>query len=123
MTDPRHEYGRCGEELAEQHLKQRGFKPVARRFNTPVGELDLVMTDGPTVVFVEVKTRRDCRFADATDSINATKKRRLTRAAFWFLHQQRWEKRPCRFDVITIVGQDPPALEHIVDFFIPNEQS
>ena len=66
--DARIELGRVGERLAEQLLHKHGLKTVARRFTTPVGELDLVMRDGDTVVFVEVKTRRDRDLADPQDA-------------------------------------------------------
>ena len=49
------EYGDKGERLAETYLKRRGLKLVARGYVTPVGEIDLIVRDGDTVVFVEVK--------------------------------------------------------------------
>ncbi|MEW6252096.1 MAG: YraN family protein [Planctomycetota bacterium] len=120
--DPRHELGRAGESLAADWLKARGLKLVTRHFNTPVGELDLVMRDGATVVFVEVKTRRDRVYADPQDAVNATKQRRSLRAARWFMHEKRWDDRPCRFDVVTVIlppsGQ--PQIAHFPDAFLPD---
>ena len=119
--DPRHRLGDEGERLAERFLERRGLKTIARRFTTPVGELDLVMRDGETVVFVEVKTRRDRDFADPQDAVNVPKQRRLTRAAQWFIHDRRWEHRPCRFDVVavTLAAGADPQIEHFPDAFGP----
>ncbi|MCK4343410.1 MAG: YraN family protein [Phycisphaerae bacterium] len=122
MSDPRHTLGREGERLAERFLRKRGLKMIARRFNTPVGELDLVMRDGDTVVFVEVKTRRDRKFADPEDSINVGKQRRLAKAACWFLHHKRWDDRPCRIDVVAVILAEgtEPEINHFPDAFAPN---
>lgn len=123
MPDPRHELGRAGERLAEALLRKQGFKPVARGYTTPVGELDLVMRDGNTVVFVEVKARQDRRREDPEDAIRSAKKHRLVRAARWFLHDRKWEDRPARFDVVTVVAppDEPPEINHIPDAFTLDE--
>jgi putative endonuclease len=116
------ELGSRGERLAEQHLVSLGMRILARRFSTPVGELDLVARDGEVLVFVEVKARRDERYADAEDAITAEKQARLTRAARWYLGRQRCENRPCRFDVLLVIGDAAdasPKLRHIRDFFVP----
>ncbi len=119
--DARIELGRVGERLAEQFLHKHGLKTVARRFTTPVGELDLVMRDGDTVVFVEVKTRRDRDLADPQDAVNLPKQRRMTRAARWFIQHQRCDDQPCRFDVVAVLlppdGQ--PEIEHFPNAFLP----
>jgi putative endonuclease len=115
------ELGRAGERVAERYLKRQGLKLICRGFCTPVGELDLIMRAGETLVFVEVKTRRDRIFADPEDAVGPTKVRRLMRAAHWYLHQKRWEDRPCRFDVLAVVlapGTDPD-VRHYPDAFAP----
>ncbi len=57
-TDQRHALGVAGEELAARHFERLGFAVLARRHRTRFGELDLVVCDGPLLVFAEVKTRR-----------------------------------------------------------------
>jgi putative endonuclease len=117
MSDPRHELGQRGEALAERFLRGRGLKTVARNFATPAGELDRVMRDGDTIVFVEVKTRCDRRLCDPEESVRSAKLTRMTRAANWFLSQRRWSDRACRFDVVSIVlpPQGEPEIEHFED--------
>lgn len=121
MPDPRHELGQSGERAAEKLLRGRGLKTLARRFSTPAGELDLVMQDGQTIVFVEVKTQRDAIWQDPEQRVDATKQRRLIRAAKWYVVANHLEERPLRFDVVTVI-QAPPAadrIEHFADAFAP----
>ena len=122
--DPRHELGQKGERLAEQRLRASGLKTVARHFNTPVGELDLIMRDGDTLVFVEVKTRRDRKYADPEDAVTREKQRRMTRTARWYIEHSGWGDRPCRFDVVTVIlpPDGTPQLEHFPDAFEANEK-
>lgn len=121
--DARHELGLQGERLAESFLRERGLKTVARRFNTPVGELDLVMCERDTLVFVEVKTLRDRRFDDPENRVTAGKQRKLLKAAKWYLTRKRQTERPCRFDVVAVVLSDTgePEIEHFADAFSPTK--
>ncbi len=85
-------------------LVQRNYR-VARGPHAKGGEVDLVMRDRDgTLVFVEVRARRDERFGGAAASIGATKRRRIVFAAMHFL---RSEPRlpPCRFDVVAVDGE------------------
>ncbi len=125
MSDPRHELGRAGERLAERHLRRLGYTILARHYNTPVGELDLVMRDRDTLVFVEVKTRGDRKFAEPEDAITREKRRRLTRTAQWYLAHTGWAERPCRFDVVTIIlpPDGEPEIRHLLDAFGPEHGS
>lgn len=117
-ADPRHALGLEGERLAERYLRKRGLKTIARRFGTPLGELDLVMQQGRTVVFVEVKSRADDKHENPVDAVTRRKQARVARAVKWFLKTKGWEERPCRFDVVTVVFTDgnQPQVEHIEDF-------
>jgi putative endonuclease len=123
VCDPRKELGLRGERLAEAFLRKRGLKSVARRFTTPVGEIDLVMRDAETVVFVEVKTLRDRTFKDPQDQVSLPKQRRLLKAAKWLLTRKKWADQPCRFDVVAIVlpKAGEPEIEHFPDAFLPQQ--
>jgi len=110
-----------GERLAEKHLRRKGLKLLARRFSAPVGELDLVMRDGRTIVFVEVKTLSDRRFKDPQDQVTPAKQRKLFRIAQWYLHHKKLDDRPCRFDVTSVVipREGEVEIEHFEDAFLP----
>lgn len=121
MSQARSELGLQGERHAERFLKQRGFKLIARRFATPVGEIDLVMRVAETLVFVEVKTQSDRTFKDPQEQVTTPKQRRLIRAVRWFLEHKRWTERPCRFDIVAVVLPEsgPPEVTHFPDAFVP----
>lgn len=107
------------ESAASAHLLRAGLQPVASNAGFRVGELDLVMRDGETLVFVEVRFRADDRFGGGAASITAAKRRKLVRAASAFLVcHPRWADAPCRFDVVDASGDvDAPTLHWIRDAF------
>ena len=80
MTDVRHTAGRQGEEYAAQHFERLGYQVLARNHRTRYGELDLVVFDGQTLVFVEVKTRRSHQ-RDAWESLHQVKQSKVRRMA------------------------------------------
>jgi len=103
--------GEIGENLACDELQRRGYAIVARRYRRRGGEIDIVATDGPTVVFVEVKTRAGVEFGGGADAITWTKRRRMTAIATDFLIRHGLAGRPCRFDVVAIgFDDDRPAI-------------
>ena len=74
---PGQRLGASGEAHARRHLEALGWRHVASNWRAPSGEVDLVMTDGPELVFVEVKTRRGEASGRAEDAVSAAKGRRL----------------------------------------------
>ena len=90
------------EALALSHLESAGLALVARNYRCRYGEIDLVMRDRDTIVFVEVRYRRSGRFGGGIDSVDAGKRAKLVRAAQAYLAQRpRLASRPCRFDVVA----------------------
>lgn len=111
------------EVAARAHLLRAGLSEVATNANYRFGELDLVMLDGrgsvATLVFVEVRYRRDARFGGGAASVDANKRRKIVRAAQAFLAAHpRFANSACRFDVIEADG-DPasPRLHWLRDAF------
>ncbi len=99
----RNETGRAAEAQARDHLERNGLRLLAQNWLCRRGELDLVMLDGDTVVFVEVRYRRHTGWGGALESVDARKRERLIQAAQHFLQQEnRWSRSPCRFDVVAI---------------------
>jgi len=121
MSETRIQLGLEGEQLAERFLKKRGLKTLARRFRTPAGGIDLVMREGETIVFVEVKTQSDRTFTDPETRVTLPKQRKLLKAAKWFLTHKRWTDKPCRFDVIGVIipPTGDPEIDHFPDAFVP----
>lgn len=97
--------GRDAESQALRHLQQQGLRLLAQNWLCKRGELDLVMLDGDTVVFVEVRYRQHRQWGGALDSIDGRKRQKLILAAQIFLQSEsRWSNHPCRFDVVAIDG-------------------
>jgi putative endonuclease len=124
MTDGDDRRGRGArvELLARAFLERRGLHAVAANANYRFGELDLVMLDGQTLVFVEVRFRRasvGSDFGGAAVSVDARKRRKLVIAAEQFLLAHRdYARHACRFDVIAATGDpDAPAFEWLRDAF------
>lgn len=104
------ETGAEGEELAARHLVEGGCSILDRNVRYPGGELDLVAEDGSDLVFVEVRTRRTGACGGALESVTATKRARVIRAArLWLARHPRAAVRPVRFDVVAVDGE-PPAV-------------
>ena len=96
-----HADGVLGESAAELFLRAKGYKIVARRYRAPVGEIDLVMLDGETLVFIEVKARAG--IDEALFSITPKMQKRIWAAAEHFAaaHPEH-QARPMRIDVMAV---------------------
>lgn len=106
---PAQRTGDRAEQAALAYLLAAGLCLVARNVACRAGEIDLVMRDGPTLVFVEVRARAGSGHGGAAASVGLAKQRRLARAAAHFLHA-RWKGPlpPCRFDVLAFEADAPP---------------
>ena len=103
------------EQLAAAFLQQQGMKLVTRNYQCRFGEIDLIMRDGKTLVFVEVRLRRNPNFGGAAMSITASKRQKLIRSAEHYLQQQ--GEAPCRFDAILMHSTSPEGIEWIKNAF------
>lgn len=104
--------GDRGEDHALTLLKMRGDKLVVRNWSCKSGELDLVTWDGDTLVFVEVRTRKNSHFGTAAESVDRKKQEKLRRAAHAFLVSRFRDGRlpSCRYDVVWVVAKDEAIL-------------
>jgi putative endonuclease len=106
QSGTRQQAGREAEACALLYLQQQGLQLIAQNWLCKRGELDLVMLDGDTVVFVEVRYRRYSGWGGALHSVDLRKQGKLVLAAQLFLQNEtRWADSPCRFDVVAIEGQ------------------
>jgi putative endonuclease len=102
--------GLLGEELALAHLVAHGLTLLTRNYRCKLGELDLVMLDGNTLVLVEVRTRARNEYGGAAASVDWAKQRRLVLAAEHLLMRRAELRRyPARFDVVAITTGNPKA--------------
>lgn len=100
---PTQKQGQLGEQEALGYLRKQGLELVEANFRCNAGEIDLIMRDGATLVFVEVRKRSGKLKGEAALSITPAKMRRIIRAAQLYL--SRFPHMPaCRIDVVTIDG-------------------
>lgn len=100
-TDTRR-VARLGEYLAGRELERRGYRIVARRTRSRLGEVDLIAWDGSVLVFVEVKTRRGNRYGTPAEAVDRRKQRKLVTLAKAYLARRRWRAVAVRFDVVAV---------------------
>ncbi|MCD2517859.1 YraN family protein [Massilia sp. G4R7] len=106
--------GRQWEQAALLYLQRRGLQKVEENFRCKGGEIDLIMRDGDTLVFVEVRQRADIAHGGAAASITPAKIRRLVRAAEFYLLRFSVAP-PCRFDVVAIDGEQVEWLKDVIN--------
>lgn len=109
-----------GEDAAAAHAAASGARIVARNWRGGGGEIDLVLEDGPTLVFAEVKTRSSAACGGALAAVTAAKVRKVARAALAYLQaHDLLDDAPCRFDVFAVLEQSGGTLrvEWIRDAF------
>jgi putative endonuclease len=102
VTRERLDLGRLGEDLALKKIKSLGYKCIVRNYRCPLGEVDLIAKDGDTLVFIEIKTRRDRSLGYAKESINARKKRQLSKVALAYMKSHDVAEAKSRFDVVAV---------------------
>ena len=113
--------GAWGESLAAEYLKKKKYKILANGYRCRFGEIDLIVADRKHLVFVEVKLRKNDRFASAMEFVDFYKQNRLRTTAEMFLAQNPTDLQP-RFDVIEIYAPDgletkKPEIHHLEDAF------
>ncbi len=109
--------GLIAENLAARFLEKRGLATTARNYRCRGGEIDLVCHDGKTLVFVEVRLRRNSGFGGAGASITRTKQQRIILAAQHYLSAHRKHDCACRFDCLLLNGTREQDIEWVKDAF------
>lgn len=107
--------GELAETLAADYLQQRGLRLIARNYRCRLGEIDLILAEGPVLVFVEVRLRHNADFGGAAASVTSAKRRRILHAARHYLAGK--PERPCRFDVISLDALSAQRIDWIKDAF------
>ena len=113
--------GAWGEALAADYLRKKKYHLIAAGFRCRYGEIDLIVHNKKFLVFVEVKLRKNDRFANAMDFVDYHKQNRIRSTAEFYLSQNQTDLQP-RFDVIEIyapegIGTKKPIIHHLEDAF------
>ena len=110
--------GGAAEAAAAQFLAGQGLSLICANYRCRLGEIDLVLRDGPSIVFVEVRLRTNPGFGGAAESIGPRKRARIIAAARHYLAGK--PEPPCRFDVVLLDRLEPPRIEWIRDAISEN---
>jgi putative endonuclease len=117
-----HELGRWGERTAERHLVRRGWRVLARNHRFGRREVDLIVSRGGVLAFVEVKTRAGEGFGSPAEAVTALKRREIETVAAHYLAHRAGSWAGVRFDVVSIVRDTPSGrvrVEHVEDAWRP----
>lgn len=99
------ETGTIKENLAAQYLTRPGVKILEHNFRCRQGEIDLIGRDGRYLVFFEVKYRKTARNGMPAEAVGYAKQQKIRYTAQFYLYSRRYrENMPCRFDVVSILG-------------------
>lgn len=107
--------GTDAEQVAAAYLQQQGLTLITGNYQCRFGELDLIMRDGKTLVFVEVRMRSNASFGGAGMSITPSKQQKLARTAEHYLQQH--GSAACRFDVVLMTKPSTENIEWIRNAF------
>ena len=108
--------GRRGEDIAAEYLSKHKYKIIDRNFSCRFGEIDIVALDGKTIVFAEVKARKDDKFGKPCEAVNPYKQQTIVQCASYWLYVNKRTGCAVRFDVVEVLdGQ----VNHVIDAFRP----
>lgn len=98
--------GQMSEQYAQQYLTAQGLVFIENNFHSRQGEIDLIMLDGNTYVFIEVKYRKNQMFGGAIAAIPLSKQKKIKHSINFYLHKTglNVHNTPCRIDVVALVG-------------------
>jgi putative endonuclease len=113
--------GRWGETLAADYLKRKGYRMIGMGYRTRFGEIDLIAKYKTFIVFLEVKVRKNAKFAEAREFVRKSKQQRIKDTAQLWLAQNETALQP-RFDVVEIYAPEgvntvQPEIHHLEDAF------
>jgi len=109
MLNSRQRFGKEGESVAVRHLLKSGYLILAQNYRTRYGEIDIIAKDGNTLVFVEVKSRRNESFGNPKYAVTFKKRQKMSMAALDYLKTTKQSNIKARFDVVAICsGKENP---------------
>ena len=111
--------GLRAEDLAAEFLVTKGYRILCRNWTAGKLEVDLIAADKTHLAFIEVKSRSSRAFGAPLEAVNSAKRRSIVRAADIYLSRSDNSLEP-RFDIISIIMETPPEIEHIEAAFFPH---
>lgn len=111
--------GAKGEKLAKKTLEKKGYRHIVSNYRNKTGEIDLIMQDGRTVVFIEVKTRRSEDFVATESVVNYKKQKTISKVARHYVSRYKLQQYSGRFDVVVVIMPEKgkTTIRHHIDAF------
>lgn len=112
------ELGKWGEDCALRYLLKKGYRELKKNFRSPYGEVDIIVRDEETLVFVEVKTWKTLGVDSTEYGLNKRKRNRIVNTALYFMSMfPEWDHLNVRFDLLFLSGKTE-KIDHIEDFIV-----
>lgn len=108
----RAEFGRMAEDAALRYLQEHNLILLQRNFRSRFGEIDLIMQENNTIIFVEVRSRKNSAFLHPAETIDHSKRNKIRKTSQVFMQKTlAWNRYDWRFDVITLIGKRENEME------------
>ena len=108
--------------MAAEFLQRQGYRIQQQNYRCREGEIDIIAWDGPTLVFIEVKTKGQTLFDAPQAMVHRHKQKKIVHVAMVYIHQHLLQDIDVRFDVvaITLLPGAPPEVTHVPAAFTPS---
>ncbi len=104
------------EAVASAYLTEHGYQVIDKNFYSRYGEIDLICKKDGCLIFVEVKYRKDKDFGFPSEAITLRKMQSMRKTANYYLYKNKQtEETPCRFDVVSILGEEISIIENVME--------
>jgi len=113
--------GMLGEKIASDYLVKKGYIVVEKNFSCKQGEIDIIAKDNDKkeLVFLEVKTRTNCKYGTPIDAVNEQKQVHIYNSANYYVYKNKIDNTPIRFDVIEVnINDGKVDINHIKNVFL-----
>lgn len=117
MRTERQKLGAAGEAAAAKYLTKKGMRVLEKNYQSPLGEIDLILLDGEVLVFCEVKTREREGEISAKESVRPNQQRRYRLSAEGYIRRKKAQGLRVRFDIVEVYGTEKFEIRHIPDAF------
>ena len=105
------------EKLASDFLKQQGYQILVHNYRCRSGEIDMIAKDGAYLVFVEVKYRSNTKTGEPLEAVDVRKQRVISKVAAYYCYSHGYgETTPCRFDVVSICGEEYRLIQNAFEY-------
>lgn len=116
MTVNKRKIGAQHEQKAGAYLEEKGYEILEFNYRCRQGEIDIIAKDGEYLVFCEVKYRSGLGAGYPAEAVDYKKQRTISRCALFYLTKQKLLDAPCRFDVISMSGNQIEHIENAFDY-------